>query len=100
MGNADADVALDETLSNAAILKKGLTLQSRGDLFGGDKCPAYAGKIYSNAIVLDYRAPMKGTELVGYYEGIPQLCESMKKWDVWDLSKLKWSTYAKGNRMV
>lgn len=43
---------------------------------------------------------MKGTELVGYYKGIPQLCESMKKWDVWDLSKLKWYTYAKGNRMV
>jgi hypothetical protein len=101
IGNADADVALEERISNAAVLKKGLALQSRGDLFGGDKCPGYAGQVYSNNVILDYRAPMKGTELVGYYKGIPQLCESMKKWDVYDLSGFKIRTYAKGSsRMV
>jgi len=100
MGHADADVALDERMSNAALIKKGLALQSRGDLFGGDKCPGFAGQVYANNIVLDYRAPMQGTELIGYYKGIPQLCETMKKWDKYDMSKVTTRSYAKGSRMV
>jgi len=100
LGNADADVALDERMSNVALTKKAMALQNRGDLFGGDKCPGFAGQIYANNVILDYRAPIQGTELIGYYKGIPQLCETMKKWDKFDLSGGSTRAYVKGSRMV
>jgi len=100
LGNADADVALDERMSNVALTKKAMALQNRGDLFGGDKCPGFAGQIYANNVILDYRAPIQGTELIGYYKGIPQLCETMKKWDKFDLSGGSTRGYVKGTRMV
>jgi hypothetical protein len=100
LGNADADVALDERMSNGALMKKAVVLQSRGDLFGGDKCPGVAAQIYANNIIMDSRAPIQGTELIGYYKGIPQLCESMSKWHNFDMSKGSVTGYVKGNRMV
>lgn len=100
MGNADADVALDELNANIGLWKKATSLQLKGDLFGGDKCPGYAKNVYASDAIMDYSAPMKGTKLVGTFKGLSGICKAMKVWDVYDMTGAKWIMYPKGNRIV